>query len=711
MRTRSPFLRSTILVVFAYALTDGNSTAAPEPLDAGIAMPPLVVTATRDERRVTEAPYATRLLNTDTIRLESATRTIPEALRHEPSIMIQKTAHGQGSPYIRGFTSQRNLLMIDGIRLNNSVFREGPNQYWNTVDPFSLHRIELVRGPFSTLYGSDAVGGTVNAITRGVRDLQPDSNWDIRFYDRLSSAERSWISRGETIGRLTDDLTLTLGYTYKDFGDIEGGSTVGTQEKTGYDERDWDAKLEYFFDEDTYLVLAHQSVDIDGAWRTHKTIYGIDWEGLSVGSELHRILNQNRALTYLQLHQFNRNSVAEEIHAGISYHQQSEERDRLRTRDRRDIQGFDVNTLGAFLSLKSPSPLGTLIYGIEAYHDDVDSFGRSLNPDGSLKGASIQGPVGDDATYDTVGLYIQDEIALSDRLSLILGGRYEYAQAEADSVEDPETGERISVTGEWDAVIGSARFLYAITPDGALCLFAGASQGFRAPNLSDLTRLDSARTDEIETPSPDLDPEHFVSYEMGAKAETAKLSGQIALYRTDIDDVIVRTPTGRIVDDDFEVTKLNGGDGYIQGVELDARYRLSRELTAFGAFTWMEGEIDTYPTSNATAVRETIDRQMPLMGRIGMRWDVNDKVWLEGACTAAAKADNLSTRDRSDTSRIPPGGTPGYTVGDIRGGWNCTADLSLTLAIENITDEDYRVHGSGLNEPGRNIILAADWVF
>jgi hemoglobin/transferrin/lactoferrin receptor protein len=360
------------------------------------------------------------LLDAEGLRIGTPVRTVPEALKYEPGTMVQKTGHGQGSPYIRGFTGYRNLFLIDGVRLNNSVFRDGPNQYWNTVDPFGLHRIELARGPFSMLYGSDAIGGTVNAITRGVQDIRPNSSWDRRLYYRYASAENSHIVRAESIGKLTDNLALSLGYSFKDFGDIEGGRDVGTQEKTGYDERDWDAKLEYFINDDAFLVLAHQSVDVDDAWRTHMTIYGIDWEDLTVGSELRRVLDQDRDLTYLQYHHYNANGVAEEIHAGVSHHLQSEERDRLRSGDRHDVQGFDVQTVGAFFTLKSPSPLGTLIYGAEVYHDEVDSFKRSLNPDGSVSSTSIQGPVGDDATYDTLGIYLQDEIALANRLSLIV---------------------------------------------------------------------------------------------------------------------------------------------------------------------------------------------------------------------------------------------------------------------------------------------------
>ena len=102
---------------------------------------------------------------------------------------------------------------------------------------------------------------------------------------------------------------------------------------------------------------------------------------------------------------------------------------------------------------------------------------------------------------------------------------------------------------------------------------------------------------------------------------------------------------------------------------------------------------------------------MPPTGRLGVRYDVTKKIWVEASCVAAAKADKLSTRDEADTSRIPPGGTPGYVVYDLRAGWDITQDLSVSVAVENVGDEDYRVHGSGINEPGRNFVLAADVTF
>lgn len=689
--------RSALLIVSVFTLFAG-------PLKSE----EVLVTATRDKCVVDKTPYYTDVMDSDRLRLEKAVRTMPDALKYQTGTLVQKTAHGQGSPYIRGFTGFRNLFLIDGIRLNNSVFRDGPNQYWNTVDVHGLSRIESVHGPFSVLYGSDAIGGTINAITRGTRDMRTDSRWDRRLYYRYADAENSHITHLESIGYLADKAVLTAGYSFKDFGDLEGGKDVGAQEKTGYDEQDWNAKLEYFLDDDTFVVVAHQGIDIDDAWRTHKTIYGIDWEGLSVGNELRRVLFQDRKLTYLQYHRYNMNGGVEEIHAGVSHHLQEEMRDRLRSGDRRDEQGFDVNTVGAFVQLKSPSSAGDLVYGTEYYHDDVDSYNNSLNMDGSIKNRYIQGPVGDEAVYDTLSAYVLDSVPVADRVSAIIGCRYDYVSADADSVQDPDTGSRTSIAEDWDSVVGSGRVLWRMDEQKTMNLFAGVSQGFRAPNLSDLTRLDAARTDEIETPSPDLDPEKFVSYEVGAKVRNDAVSGRIAYFYTDIEDMIIRTPTGRMIEEEYEVTKINAGDGFVEGVELQVCCNVMQSLSVFGMFTWFDGEVDTYPTSDPVLVSEPIDRLMPVTGTVGLRWNPTGKTWLEASCTAAEDADELSTRDASDTSRIPPGGTPGYTVYDIRGGIDVTDDVALSLSVENISDEDYRIHGSGVNEPGRNLVLCAE---
>jgi len=247
--------------------------------DETIMLDKIFVTATRTDKDPLYTPNTVHSLSFERLQNERMVRTIPEALKEIPGIMVQKTSHGQGSPYIRGFTGFRTLFMIDGIRLNNSVFREGPNQFWNTVDPLSIEKLDIVKGPSSVLYGSDAIGGTVNALTicpKYSDEKGYSSNG--RAYYRYADAEDSHIGRGEAGGSYYKKFGWMLGASYKDFGDVEGGRDVGTQRKTGYDEWDGDVKFEYYVNPDSRIVFAHQNVNQDDVWRSHKTVYGISWE-------------------------------------------------------------------------------------------------------------------------------------------------------------------------------------------------------------------------------------------------------------------------------------------------------------------------------------------------------------------------------------------------------------------------------------------------
>jgi hemoglobin/transferrin/lactoferrin receptor protein len=684
--------------------------AQDKPEEEPIPLEEIIVTATRREAEVFEVPYTAHIITQQDIQMRKISRTMPEIFSEEPSIMVQKTSYGQGSPFIRGFTGFRTLFLIDGIRLNNSVFRDGPNQYWNTVDPLTVSRLEVVKGPSSVLYGSDAIGGTVNAITRGRESYEEGFNWDRRIYGNYSSASDSGIVRVELSGNLGEVFGGLLGGSLKDFNDLEGGRHTGLQPKTGYGEMDWDLKMEYRFLPDSRLVLAYQHVGQEDIWRTHKTIYGISWHRTSIGSERKRVLDQGRDLIYLQYHGKDLRTFFNRADASLSYHLQQEKQFRIKGNGKRDIQGFKVKTLGFWTQFGSSTPIGHFTYGIEYYRDRVDSYREKYRADGTLEKVEIQGPVADNATYDLGGIFVQDEIPITGKLGVTVGLRYTHAEAKAKGVKDPRTEDQISISDSWGNLTGSLRFLYRIRKGWNI--FSGVSQGFRAPNLSDLSRFDTARTDEIETPSPGLDPEEFIAYEIGIKASQGHLRGQLSCFYTSIDDMIVRYPTGNIVEGDYEVQKANVGDGFIYGVELEAKTDLSDEWSLFGGFAWQSGEVDTYPTSVPLKQREPISRVPPLAGMIGVGWcSPSGRYWAEGIITMVDDQDRLSPRDKRDTQRIPPGGTPGYTVYELRGGIKLKEGLSISAVIENITNKDYRIHGSGQNEPGTNLILSVDLVF
>lgn len=225
--------------------------------------------------------------------------------------------------------------------------------------------------------------------------------------------------------------------------------------------------------------------------------------------------------------------------------------------------------------------------------------------------------------------------------------------------------------------------------------------------------MDTARSNEIETPVPNgLDPEKFLTLDAGFKYDFKKVYGTLSYYYTDINDMIIRTPTGRTIGTDLEVTKKNSGDGYVTGVEFDLNYNISKSFFFHLKSAWQDGEIDTFKTSATVKEKDHLSRLLPMTSIFGLKYQrPNSNWWFEAVLTIAEKQDKLSQRDIGDTQRIPPGGTPSYEVITVRGGKKISDRFNLTLALENLTDEDYRVHGSGLNEPGFNTIVGLKATF
>ena len=309
--------------------------------------------------------------------------------------------------------------------------------------------------------------------------------------------------------------------------------------------------------------------------------------------------------------------------------------------------------------------------------------------------------------------YIQNDIDLSERLGLSLGGRFSYIEADIGAYEDPASGAAASFENGWSNFSASARITYDLTGEDQVKTFAGVSQSFRAPNLADLSRFGGSRSDEVETAAVSLEPETFLTFEVGLKAETERFRGSLSLYRTQIQDFITSTPTGNTIGGLREVTKLNSASGFIQGIEAGFDYRLKHGLSVFGNFSWAEGQSDVFLSSGSpVSTREPLSRVQPIIGTGGLRWDSPDETyWIEVSASLAGRADKLSSNDLSDTQRIPPGGTPGYSVISVDAGWEVNDTTTYYFGIENLTNEAYRNHGSGSNEPGLGVVLGINRKF
>jgi hemoglobin/transferrin/lactoferrin receptor protein len=351
--------------------------------------------------------------------------------------------------------------------------------------------------------------------------------------------------------------------------------------------------------------------------------------------------------------------------------------------------------------------------------DIVDTYNREIKK--GVPAERIQGPVADNSSYDLAGIFVEDRIPLGDHFEVTPGVRGTYAHAIVDDYYSVAPGgKKAEQRGQsfektWYDVSANIRLAYYVTDDRALMLYSGLGQAFRSPNLSDLTSYRASKSNTYETPSPGVDPEHYLTYECGAKWMKDGLTLQAAWYYTWMRDQItsVYEQNGKEIISSSE----NSGDGTVQGAEIDGAYEVTENWVLRGGIAWSEGYTDTYYKNSDNQIVTVNDdhlRTAPLAGFAALRWQTSDKrFFVEFYNQAVDREDRLtySERQGGDTQRVSKQGTSGYYTAGVRAGWQVCDYANMGIAIDNLLDKDYRVHGSGSNEAGRNFILSLDMRF
>ncbi|WP_133717045.1 TonB-dependent receptor plug domain-containing protein [Methylocaldum gracile] len=660
------FVRSGLalaILVCGYALADQPPT-----------MPAIVVTATQSERDSFLVPQAIASITPEFIdhSLQSMT---PDLFRFTPGVYIQKTNQGGGSPFIRGLTGKQVLILVDGVRLNNSFYRFGPHQYLNTIDPNIIERIETVRGPSSVLYGTDALGGAINIITRKRSDFSNPLGYNGLLSAHYESAADAGVFRGEVEGNW-NQLGLIAGATGKLYDDLDGGGNLGRQVPSGYDESDADLKLNYRLDENQELIFAGQYTRQFNVPKTSEVTLGdklkFDYEP------------QERRFGYLE-YRARQLGVFDAVRFNASYNNQREGEQVITRRNPaiETLELTDVDTVGLSLQLKNRI-FGDhdLTYGADYYHDDYQTRKVERNRvTGSERTLTPGTP--DGATYEHWALYLQDEAHLLDSLEGVFGVRYNRYEARGEVTDQ-------NLRFETDAVAGNINLGYRLTP--ALNLVGGLAFGFRAPNMEDFF----GRVDFFsEIPNTSLKPEESLSKEIGLKYRDEVLSAEIFYFHSDYEGFIDRVTVGQRADGAPIQQRQNINDAEIQGVEASAEYPLNAQWLVGATLTWTEGR--------DAKTKAPLRRIPPLNGAARLVYYPMDRLWIEGSVWWADNQDQLAKGDIEDP-RIGAGGTPGYTVFNLKAGYTPHPQHELLLELENLTDKKYKSHGSGIFAPGLNVL-------
>jgi len=665
-------MRFLLLLLLAPLVSFGQSTVE----DAAIpqdTIRTLLVTATRTPKKRLNTPQAIGAVYESDWSVRHA-RTAPEALQYAPGVFVQKTNHGGGSPILRGLTGNQTLQLIDGVRLSNATFRFGPNQYFNTIDAFGLDRIEVLRGGGSVQYGTDALGGTIQAFTPTLLFGEAPS-WNGQVLGRFASQDMEKSTRG-TVGFSGQKIAFRAGLTFRDFGNLVGGDTTGTQSPTGYTENDYDLKGSWQITPALRLTAMSQRVQQLDVPVYHK----VQLENFG----LNEMALQERALHYARLEGEGKRPQLSHWLVQGSWQNTVEERRAAKNNSTKQTDETDkVRSIGAVAQAESRwTSRWSSVTGVEYYHDLVNSSRTAI--DFSTNTTTEQrGLYPDGATMGSVGVFTLHEYNWT-TWQVTAGLRYNHFSIQVD---DENAGE---VELNPQALVWNASGLWRFLPGHAL--FAGVQTGFRAPNIDDLGTLGIVDF-RYEQPNYNLEPEQSLQMQVGYKHHAPKLDWEVYWYQNNLEQLISRVLVpGDSISGYPVYQKENVEKALIQGFETDFNWRFHPKWTVDGALTYTYGQ-------NRTRT-EPLRRIPPLFGRVGVGFQ--PKQWNTSAELCwAGEQDRLAAGDKSD-NRIPKGGTPGWWVVNVHAAYTWKM-ISLRVSGLNLFNEDYRTHGSGVNAVGRSV--------
>ena len=667
---------------------------------------------------------------------ERLPRSAPDALRFEPGVYVQQTAHGQGSPYVRGLTGQQTIMMFDGIRLNNSTFRQGPNQYFFTIDSRTVQKLEVLRGSASTRYGSDAMGGALLATPIDPAMRLGLRKWQVhpRAMLRTGTADGELGGRAQIDAAYKDKLGFFGGVGYRDVGLLRTGGPVYspangrevkiplfaadgvTQKGTGFRELTADARLVWQASDKLRLTLAYYDYRQFDAPRTDRCP-----PATAPQNECLTYDEQYRTLVYTAVDLRDGPAFAETVRFTVNYQNQHERRrlDHGPESTYRIIGRDDVHTAGTGLNVRTRTwgPAGkirfSINYGLDLYYDTIVSKAWNVYTDVDITSALSRGQYLNGGKYLTSGVWTEGKLEIFDRLELRAGGRGALVTAQAAG--DPSSASK-AVDRRFGAAVGGGGA--ALRLREGLRWIVNADQGFRAPNMDDLTSRQQTGAG-YQGENADLKPERSLSLETGVKLDLKRVEFAMFGFQTMIDGLIARAPfdpancppggeTGCAGSKAaFVLTNLEGR-AMIRGFDGAVRLFLPAGLgiRATLAYAWGEGP---NPVPGGSPNRLPLSRVPPLNGSAEISWR-HKGFYAATALRWARLQDRLALADLSD-QRIPKGGTPGFVVVDLRAGYRWQPHILLAGVLENLANAPYRYHGSSVNGPGRSFNLLLEFGF
>lgn len=704
-----------------------------------ISLKPAVITESLWKKRENTVTQQVLLLSAADIRYINA-QTTADLLQQTGQVSIQKSQQGGGSPVIRGFEANRVLVVIDGVRMNNAIFRSGHLQNILRTDQTTFGGMEVIFGPGVVLYGSDALGGVVYLKTRNLQPYSGKEGLIANIMSRFSSAnlERTFHVDFEfSSGKVASYTSFTMTH----FGDLRQGSVtnplynyrwdkpfavkhiggkdtvVGNdpliQSPSGYLQYDivqklafqtgrWNHTINFQFSNTTDVPRYDRLTETNG---TGDPVFA-EWY---YGPERRIMFAYQAEETSRRSIRFARQPVKTQVNVAYQNFAESRHSRRFGNMNRR-IQEEEVHAATlSFYKILYLSRKIYMHYGAEGNFNYVQSKAYSKN---IL--TTTQSPTGTrypdgGSYYYTAAAYVHFYIPLGEKWLLEAGGRFNYTGLQAtfnDTTFFPFPFKDITQNN----FAGNGSLGLAFTPRKNIRLGLSGSSGFRAPNVDDVGKVFDSNPGILIVPNLDVRPEYALSGELNFEGTFGRIfTLQANVYGTWVPGLIAVLPSQYNGMDsvlyDGVMSKVftysNAADGYIAGGFLGFRLNPVRWMVLSGKVTY------TYGRARTVTGEVPLDHIPPLYGRMGVAFKMNRCILeLFSIFNGWKRLPDYSPSGEDNLVYATPDGMPAWFTLNAKATVFPTRGLQLQLGVDNMMDMQYRTFSSGISAPGINVYVS-----
>lgn len=701
----------------------------------------VVVSASRWEQQSGEVPNKITTITPMQVVMQNPA-TAADLLELSGGVFMQKSQLGGGSPMIRGFAANRVLITVDGVRMNNAIFRSGNLQNVINVDPFSLQSTEVIYGPGSVIYGSDAIGGVMNFYS-----LKPLLSVNGKPLVKGAAVARYASASNEATGHFDVNVgwkkwALRTSASFTNFDDLKMGSNgpdeyLRPEYATRINGRDSvvansDPKVQVPTGYSKYNVMQKIRFQPNKDWDFN---YGFHYSTTSDFPRYDRLIRYKKrklrsAEWYYGPQVWMMNNLAITTQKATGFydkaaftvaHQYFEE-----SRHDRDFgkpwltnrtEKVDVVTANLDFDKKFDEK-NRLYYGLEMALNKVHSTGDDKNIETNVViPAASRYP--DGSTYNSYAAYASYVRTISRNVTFQGGLRYNLVTLDADfdTMYYPFPFTSASLTN--GALTGSAGI--SIRTNNNWLFSANLSTGFRAPNMDDVGKVFDSEPGSVVVPNPDLKPEYAYNAEISVTRRIADfLEVDLSLFYTLLDDALVRR--GFLLDGkdsimyDGELSRVeaiqNAASAFVYGLQFDAEADLPAGFGLAGHFNYQHGEEELDDGSTAP-----LRHAAPWYGRFHVTYTrTRLKADLYAIFNGETSYDDLAPSERKkdymyalDSNGNPY--SPSWYTLNFKMLYQLTDYLMVTAGVENITDQRYRPYSSGIAGAGINFIGSLRFTF